>query len=322
MLNIANCDPGKIVTIPDNFAATKCNLKLGTVKTATISNKSQYPTTSVHLHFAFPEFAGNRVAASSSCQRDRTTSGGTSHSTRTPLGPAGVSASGPHRSRAEGTTSPSWCPARRERPHLRRTRGLRRRRRSSARRRASFRSRAPSCRGCRLAASISSRDKVVGRGTDFIRSLNILDIWSNRLSFIISGQFCHESFYVSCFLLPQCPPMFSDACRVDLRLNGLSFGQGDDCGSEDYVEVDGIPFCDAEDVTSLREKLTKRYYLPNECSPQKDNYFQGILKKLFSDEVFFLPDRNSVSVRQISEGSDNSLFQSLPWSIDYIQVEC
>ena len=44
------------------------------------------------------------------------------------------------------------------------------------------------------------------------------------------------------------------ACRVDLRLNGLSFGQGNDCGGEDYVEVDGIPFCGDEEVTSLREK--------------------------------------------------------------------
>ena len=46
------------------------------------------------------------------------------------------------------------------------------------------------------------------------------------------------------------------ACRVDLRLNGLSFGQGNDCGGEDYVEVDGIPFCGDEDVTSTREKTS------------------------------------------------------------------
>ena len=51
--------------------------------------------------------------------------------------------------------------------------------------------------------------------------------------------------------------LISGACRVDLRLNGLSFGQGDDCGGlEDYVEVDGIPFCGDQDVTSTREKTS------------------------------------------------------------------
>ena len=60
-----------------------------------------------------------------------------------------------------------------------------------------------------------------------------------------AGEFLRDS--------EVCNPMFSGSCRVYLRLNGLSFGQGDDCGGEDYVEVDGIPFCDAVDVTSLRE---------------------------------------------------------------------
>ena len=44
--------------------------------------------------------------------------------------------------------------------------------------------------------------------------------------------------------------------------------------------------------------------------------------ELFSDEIFFLPDRNSVTVRLIREGSDNSLFQLSPWSIDFTQIEC
>ena len=50
--------------------------------------------------------------------------------------------------------------------------------------------------------------------------------------------------------------LISDACRVDLRLNGLSFGQGDDCSGKDFVEVDGIPFCGDGDVTSTREKTS------------------------------------------------------------------
>ena len=43
---------------------------------------------------------------------------------------------------------------------------------------------------------------------------------------------------------------------MDLRLNGLSFGSGEDCGGEDYVEVDGVPFCDAVEVTSSRKNQT------------------------------------------------------------------
>ena len=99
---------------------------------------------------------------------------------------------------------------------------------------------------------------------------------------------------------------------MDLRLNGLSFGQGDDCGGEDYVEVDGIPFCDATDVTSLRENSNQRVTIDR----------MSVQLALFSDEIFFLPDRNSVSVRLITEGSNNYLFQSSPWSIDFIQIEC
>ena len=140
--------------------ATKCTAY------ATISDK---PSISRTL-FCLAEFAGSRAAASSSCQRDRTASGGTSPSTQTPSGRAGGSASGPRRSRAAGTRPSCWSPARRERPNSRQPRG-RCRRRSSARRRASFRSRAPSgpSRGylaCLPAASASSRDKVVGKGTD------------------------------------------------------------------------------------------------------------------------------------------------------------
>ena len=133
----------------------------------------QYLTSQVcksRTWFCLAEFAGSRAAASSSCQRDRTASGGTSPSTQTPSGHAGGSASGPRRSRAAGTRPSCFSPARRERLHSRQPRG-RRRRRSSARRRASFRSRAPSCpsRGylaCLLVASASSRDKVVGKGTN------------------------------------------------------------------------------------------------------------------------------------------------------------